>query len=136
MNLNIENLERKNWNNPLVYLVDGKQVIVSDNYPLFNYNVININNYKKQRLNDKKTVKFNLDKNKIEYTYSKDEYDRKPIDSFYNFKYIQKMMKNSCLNISRYYINEWNKIFRELNNYKMFEMEIHKDSINNLNIHK
>lgn len=126
-----------NWNTPTVYLVDGRQVFISNNYTNIDYNVIKVDEYKrkdkiknnqyKNKLRsskDKKKVSFDLDKTTIEETYSRFEYDRSPIDSVIYLRALQRIN-----------INEWNEIFTELNNFKTNEMDVHKESLNNIKIH-
>lgn len=134
------------WTNPTVYLVDGRQVFISNNYPHLNYTIIkiksdsinkkiksleldtktnktNIKNEKIKRNNCKKNVTFN-DYPEIVDTYSKNEYDRSPIDSIIYLRTLQRIN-----------IKEWKIIFSELNKYKLQEMPVHKDSIQNIKIH-
>ena len=65
-----------------------------------------------------KNVEFNLNINKIFYTYSNTEYDRKPIDSI-----LLKKMSNQ---ISE---REWVQHKNCLLEYKHCEMIVHKDSL-------
>ena len=97
-----------------VYLVDGRNVFMSENYSLLNYNIIKIDLNKP----NKKRVTFNIAKNTILTTYSSDEYDRKSIDSLAYLRTLQRISQN-----------EWNSIMHDLNNYKMNEMIVHKDSL-------
>lgn len=70
-----------------------------------------------------KKVKFNLNKN-IQYTtYSSDEYSRCPIDSVLYLKSYNKISDT-----------EWKIIMFQLNEYKLNEMIVHKDSIRNIKI--
>jgi len=63
-------------------------------------------------------VVFNLDKNETFYTYSNQEYDRMQIDS---------VMYKRCYNkISN---EEWEDLIRELNFYKLNEMQSHKNEL-------
>lgn len=126
-----------NWNTPTVYLVDGRQVFISNNYTNLNYNIIKIaeyigkkiekktkNEYKKRLRNNKKKVSFNMDKTQVLTTYSNEEYDRTPIDSVVYLRTLQRINQE-----------DWNNIFIDLNKYKTQEMIVHKDSINNVRIH-
>jgi hypothetical protein len=70
-----------------------------------------------------KKVKFDLEKNVVYYTYSPDEYDRHIIDCVLYMRGYNKVSNE-----------EWNNIFVELNLYKMKEMKVHKDSIQNLKL--
>lgn len=70
-----------------------------------------------------KIVKFDLNKNTIHYTYSKNEYDRYQIDSslyLYSYNRISPI--------------EWIKLKMELYFYKKNEMRVHIDSIHNTNL--
>lgn len=128
------------WENSTVYLVDGRQVFISNNYPNLNYTIIKVksntkkqNQKPKQKVNDliepkiqnkiKKQVTFNNIVN-INNTYSRDEYDRSPIDSVIYLKTLQRIN-----------VDEWKDVFTELNQYKLQEMPVHKDSIQNVKIH-
>ena len=121
------------WSNPTVYLVDGRQVFVSNNYPHLDYKIIKINSnsyeiLKKSKIenkktNNKKSVTFNDNINIID-TYSKNEYDRSPIDSIIYLRTLQRIN-----------FKEWKNIFTELNKYKLEEMIVHKDSVQNVKIH-
>ena len=66
----------------------------------------------------RKIVNFNLNSNKIFYTYSCEEYDRFPID------YI--LLRKYCNKISEL---EWTNNRNDLIKYKYCEMIVHKDSI-------
>ena len=69
-------------------------------------------------------VIFNLTNNKVYYTYSPSDYDRMQIDS---------IMYKKCFNkISE---QEWQEIINELNHYKLNEMIVHTESIQNTRIH-
>ena len=57
-------------------------------------------------------------------TYSKDEYDRFPIDSI-----LYKKNYNKITDI------EWNNIFLHLDLYKLYEMTVHKFSLHNNKYH-
>jgi len=65
-----------------------------------------------------KIVKFNLDNNKIFYTYSQTEYIRLPIDSILLQKITNKMSEK-----------EWLQHRNSLLKYKYCEMIVHKDSL-------
>lgn len=127
------------WENSTVYLVDGRQVFVSNNYPNLNYTIIKVKsntkkkekqikskqdfNESKKQNKSKKRVTFNNIVN-INNTYSDDEYDRSPIDSIIYLRTLQRINGD-----------EWKDIFSELNQYKLQEMQVHKDSIQNVKIH-
>jgi hypothetical protein len=70
-------------------------------------------------------VSFDLSKNNTFETFSKDEYDRHQIES---------TLLKKCYN--RLTQVEWKTIFQQLNKFKCEEMLVHKDSIDNLNIHQ
>lgn len=73
----------------------------------------------------KKRVEFNDCQNTVYETYSREEYDRLPIDSvLYLYGY------------TRVSENEWNNIFIELNHYKCTEMIVHKKSVQNTKLHE
>ena len=65
-----------------------------------------------------KIVNFNLDNNKIFYTYSNTEYSRLPIDSI-----LLKKISNQMSEI------EWIQHRNSLLKYKYCEMIVHKDSL-------
>lgn len=65
-----------------------------------------------------KIVNFNLDNNKIFYTYSNTEYNRLPIDSILLKKISNEMSET-----------EWNQHRNSLLKYKYCEMIVHKDSL-------
>jgi hypothetical protein len=65
-----------------------------------------------------KSVEFNLNNNKLFYTYSNTEYDRKPIDSI-----LLKKMSNQISEM------EWVQHKNSLLKYKYCEMIVHKDSL-------
>lgn len=70
-----------------------------------------------------KHVNFDLNKNTIHYTYSKQEYDRFQIDSslyLYSYKKISDI--------------DWIKLKIDLYIYKKNEMLVHIDSIHNTNL--
>lgn len=72
-----------------------------------------------------KRVGFDDAQNKTYETYSREEYDRFPIDSvlyLYGYRRISQ--------------HEWNSIFIELNHYKCTEMIVHKSSLHNLRLHE
>jgi hypothetical protein len=62
---------------------------------------------------------------KIGYTYNKEEYDRKSIDSI--------LLLKSKNQISSF---QWRQVFVELNQFKIYEMPIHPDSKPNTNLCK
>lgn len=70
-----------------------------------------------------KRVIINEEYNKEYTTYTNKEYDRCTIDSILYQKCYQRVSSE-----------EWINIFIILNNYKCTEMEIHKDSINNISL--
>lgn len=70
-----------------------------------------------------KKVNINEENNKEYITYTNKEYDRCTIDSILYQKCYQRVSSE-----------EWINIFIILNNYKCTEMEIHKDSINNISL--
>lgn len=141
------------WVKPIVYLVDGRQVFITDNYPNLNYTIIKVDTNKILKIKDFKKPKYSLKNNKskksslkhdtitsqsknnnkkvtfnnivnINNTYSNEEYDRSPIDSIIYLRTLQRVN-----------LDEWKNIFTELNQYKLQEMIVHKDSINNVKIH-
>lgn len=67
----------------------------------------------------KKSVSFNPN-NQVFITYSGQEYDRFQIDSVLYRK-----------NYNRVSEEEWRSIFTNLDLYKLYEMRVHKDSLNN-----
>lgn len=67
----------------------------------------------------KKNVSFNLN-DTIFTTYSPKDYDRFQIDSVLYRK-----------NYNRISDDEWRTIFINLDLYKLYEMRVHKDSLNN-----
>ena len=67
-----------------------------------------------------KKVSFNLDNNKTYTTYSNLDYDRCQIDS---------ILYKKCYN--RVDHEEWRQMCIELYHYKLNEMIVHKDSIQN-----
>jgi hypothetical protein len=67
----------------------------------------------------KKQVSFKQN-NETFVTYSSEEYDRFPIDSV--------LYRKSYNRISN---EEWRSIFINLDLYKLYEMRVHKDSLNN-----
>lgn len=69
-------------------------------------------------MNIDKKVQFNLNLNKTHETYSKEDYDRFPIDSILYLK---------CYN--RVSNKEWTSILLELKHYKLYEMIVHKDNL-------
>lgn len=72
-----------------------------------------------------KRVDFDCSRNKTYVTYSKDEYDRLPIDSIlylYGYKRVS--------------VEEWNNVFIEVNEYKCNEMIVHKSSIKYTRLHE
>lgn len=72
-----------------------------------------------------KVVSFNLDDNKIYDTYSVSEYDRGiSIHSVIFLRY--------CNKISDY---EWFSLFEQLNQFKIKEMIVHKESVSNTRLH-
>lgn len=71
-----------------------------------------------------KSVRFNLDNTRFYNTYSNDEYDRYSIDSILYLKCYNK--------ISDF---EWTYMLNSLNIFKICEMIVHKDSLNNTKIH-
>ncbi len=71
-----------------------------------------------------KSVRFNLNENKICETYSTSEYDREPICSVLNlYKY------------NKIDLEEWKDIFIKLNLFKIREMIVHNNSICNTRLH-
>lgn len=125
--MNSNNAEKnKNlyWKTPTVYFVDGRQVFISNNYPLLSYKIIKVDKIDKIK-SHKKHVSFNLDKTQILNTYSAEEYDRGCIDSIMYLRTLQRINQN-----------EWNNIVNELNDFKKNEMVSHKDSLHNLRLHK
>jgi hypothetical protein len=71
-----------------------------------------------------KSVQFNLDNTIFCYTYSNEEYDRYPIDS---------IMYLRCYNkVSDF---DWINMLENLNLFKICEMIVHKNSLNNTRIH-
>lgn len=71
-----------------------------------------------------KNVYIQENKNTYHIVYSSDEYDRSQIDSF--------VYRKSYMRITHY---EWTIAMKELNNYKLNEMIVHKDSVHNTRIH-
>lgn len=68
----------------------------------------------------RKNVTFNLANNTIIYTFSKEEYDRRQIDS------VLKQRLNNKITIE-----EWRKVYEELWIYKSKEMVVHVKSLKN-----
>ncbi len=71
----------------------------------------------------KKQVRFDTNKNTMYETYSPDEYDRHQIDSIL-YQKAYNMISNE----------EWLSILSELQRYKLLEMLVHKNSINNIRL--
>jgi hypothetical protein len=71
-----------------------------------------------------KSVRFNLNDIKFYDTYSKEEYNRFPIDSILYLK---------CYNKISYF--DWSKMVDSLNKFKICEMIVHKKSLSNTKIH-
>ena len=69
---------------------------------------------------NKKSVSFNLGNNRIITTYSPDEYQRHQIDSILYRR-----------NYRRVSDEEWNRVHVLLDLYKIYEMIIHPDSVQN-----
>jgi hypothetical protein len=69
-------------------------------------------------------VLFDLHANKVHTTYSDSEYDRMQIDS---------VIYKKCYN--KISTAEWKEIIDHLNHYKLYEMIIHQQSIQNTQIH-
>jgi hypothetical protein len=67
-----------------------------------------------------KKVLFNLDNNKIYNTYSRMEYDRYQIDSI--------LFRRGYKRVSD---QEWNNVYTLLDIYKLYDMTVHKDSLQN-----
>ena len=71
-----------------------------------------------------KSVQFNLDNTIFYDTYSSEEYDRYPIDSILYLKCYNK--------VSDF---DWINMLENLNLFKICEMIVHKNSLNNTRIH-
>jgi len=71
-----------------------------------------------------KSVQFNLDNTIFYDTYSSEEYDRYPIDSILYLKCYNK--------VSDF---DWTNMLENLNLFKICEMIVHKNSLNNTRIH-
>jgi len=71
-----------------------------------------------------KSVQFNLDNTIFYDTYSNEEYDRYPIDSILYLKCYNK--------VSDF---DWANMLENLNFFKICEMIVHKNSLNNTRIH-
>ena len=71
-----------------------------------------------------KQVSFNLDNNKTYTTYSHKEYNRYQIDSILYQKAYNRIK-----------FEEWQRIWLELNLFKIDEMIVHKDSLKNTRLH-
>lgn len=67
-----------------------------------------------------KRVLFNLANNEIFDTYTKNEYSRHPIDSILYRRNWQRVTDK-----------EWNNIYVTLDLYKLYNMPVHQDSIQN-----
>lgn len=64
-----------------------------------------------------KKVQFS-DKIEINYTYSKEQYDRSIINSTFVMRYRKKINDH-----------QWKLILMELNHYKLYEMELHPSNL-------
>ncbi len=71
-----------------------------------------------------KSVQFNLDNTIFYDAYSNEEYDRYPIDSILYLKCYNK--------VSDF---DWIEMLENLNLFKICEMIVHKNSLNNTRIH-
>jgi hypothetical protein len=80
--------------------------------------------YHKQININEKEHRINESKNKICETYSKDEYDRTPIDSVLYMYGLKRVSRQ-----------EFTNIFMELNKYKCTEMIVHVNSIQHIQLH-
>lgn len=67
-----------------------------------------------------KKVLFNLENNEIFDTYTRDEYSRDPIDSI--------LYQRNWRRVSD---QEWNNVYVTLDLYKLYDMPVHQDSIEN-----
>ena len=71
-----------------------------------------------------KNIHFDLDKNKVYVTYSREEYDRSSIDHV--------LYRRAYRRISD---DEMNSIYVNLDLYKLYEMPVHKSSFKNNSYH-
>lgn len=71
-----------------------------------------------------KTVTFDLTRNTIHETFSKDDYDRSIISCILYLK--------TCKRVSN---EEWSQLWMDLNDYKCNEMVVDKASIYNTKLH-
>lgn len=67
-----------------------------------------------------KNTQFDLDKNKVYITYSREEYDRSSIDHVLYRKAYRRISDD-----------EMNSIYVNLDLYKLYEMPVHKSSFKN-----
>lgn len=71
-----------------------------------------------------KIVGFDLSRNTTHTVQSSDEYDRGQIDSTLYLR-----------NMNRISLDEWNVMYSKLNEFKVKEMVVHKDSLENTKLH-